>query len=156
MTPRRKRLLFAVAGLAALGLATAFVLNAFKSNMVFFFSPSDVAAGKPPVERTFRLGGMVEKGSLERVGDGLTVQFVVTDFAQSIPVKFTGILPDLFKEGQGVVAQGRLGPDGTFVASEVLAKHDATYMPPEVADALKRAGKPVPMPGAGSLVTDGT
>jgi len=166
MTPRRKRLLFAVAGLAALGLATAFVLNAFKSNMVFFFSPSDVAAGKPPADRAFRLGGMVEKGSVERVGDGLTVQFVVTDFAQSLPVKFTGILPDLFKEGTGVVAQGRLGQDGTFVASEVLAKHDETYMPPEVADALKRAGRSpdggnappggVPMPGAGSLVTDGT
>ena len=158
MTPRKKRLLFALVGLGALGLATTFVLNAFRENLVFFFSPSDVAAGKPPAERAFRLGGMVVEGSVERGGDGLTVRFVVTDFAQSVPVKFTGILPDLFTEGQGVVAQGRLGPDGTFLASEVLAKHDETYMPPEVADALERAGKEPPggMPGSRSLVPDGT
>jgi cytochrome c-type biogenesis protein CcmE len=144
MTPRKKRLLFVVAGLAAVALAAAFVLNAFRSNLVFFFSPSDVAQGKAPEGNAFRLGGMVEKGSVTRESDGLTVHFVVTDFARSIPVTFKGILPDLFKEGQGVVAQGRLGSDGTFMASEVLAKHDEKYMPPEVADALKRAGKPVP------------
>jgi len=142
MTPRKKRLLFVAAGLCAIALAATFVLNAFKSNLVFFFSPSDVAAGKPPHDRAFRLGGMVVKGSVQRGGDsGLTVDFVVTDFARNVPVKFDGILPDLFTEGQGVVAQGKLGPDGTFIATEVLAKHDEKYMPPEVADALKRAGK---------------
>jgi cytochrome c-type biogenesis protein CcmE len=154
MTPRKKRLLFVGAGLCAVALAAAFVLNAFKSNLVFFFSPSDVAAGKPPHDRAFRLGGMVVKGSVRRPGDGLTVNFVVTDFAQNVPVKFTGILPDLFTEGQGVVAQGKLGPDGTFVATEVLAKHDEKYMPPEVADALKRAGKDPN--AAGPPVMDGT
>lgn len=154
MTPRRKRLLFVAAGLCAVALAATFVLNAFKSNLVFFFSPSDVAAGKPPPDRAFRLGGMVVKGSVERPGDGLTVHFVVTDFAKNVPVKFTGILPDLFTEGQGVVAQGKLAPDGTFVATEVLAKHDEKYMPPEVADALKRAGK-APGP-AGAPMADGT
>jgi len=134
--------LFAAAGLCAVALAATFVLNAFKSNMMFFFSPSDVAAGKPPPDRAFRLGGMVVKGSVKRGGDnGLRVDFVVTDFAKNVPVKYDGILPDLFTEGQGVVAQGKLGPDGTFVATEVLAKHDEKYMPPEVADALKRAGK---------------
>jgi cytochrome c-type biogenesis protein CcmE len=144
MTPRKKRLVFIAAGLVAVALAVGFVLNAFKSNLVFFFSPSDVAQGKAPQGHAFRLGGMVEKGSVTRESDGLTVHFIVTDFAQSIPVTFKGILPDLFKEGQGVVAQGKLGADGTFVANDVLAKHDEKYMPPEVADALKRAGKPVP------------
>jgi len=144
MTPRKKRLVFIAAGLVAVALAVGFVLNAFKSNLVFFFSPSDVAQGKAPQDHAFRLGGMVEKGSVTRESDGLTVHFVVTDFAQSIPVTFKGILPDLFKEGQGVVAQGKLGADGTFMANDVLAKHDEKYMPPEVADALKRAGKPVP------------
>jgi cytochrome c-type biogenesis protein CcmE len=144
MTPRKKRLAFVAVGLVAVALAVAFVLNAFKSNLVFFFSPSDVAQGKAPQGHAFRLGGMVEKGSVTRESDGLTVHFVVTDFAQSIPVTFKGILPDLFKEGQGVVAQGKLGTDGTFLANDVLAKHDEKYMPPEVADALKRAGKPVP------------
>ena len=144
MTPRKKRLVFIAAGLVAVALAVGFVLNAFKSNLVFFFSPSDVAQGKAPQGHAFRLGGMVEKGSVTRESDGLTVHFIVTDFAQSIPVTFKGILPDLFKEGQGVVAQGKLGADGTFMANDVLAKHDEKYMPPEVADALKRAGKPVP------------
>jgi len=144
MTPRKKRLAFIGAGLVAVAVAVAFVLNAFNDNLVFFFSPSDVAQGKAPQGHAFRLGGMVEKGSVKRESDGLTVHFVVTDFAQSIPVTFKGILPDLFKEGQGVVAQGMLGTDGTFQAKDVLAKHDEKYMPPEVADALKRAGKPVP------------
>jgi cytochrome c-type biogenesis protein CcmE len=144
MTPRKKRLAFVAVGLAAIALAAAFVLNAMRDNLVFFFSPSDVAEGKAPETRDFRLGGMVQKGTVERGADGLTVSFTVTDFARSVPVKFTGILPDLFAEGQGVVAQGRLGPDGTFLADQVLAKHDETYMPPEVADALKRAGKMPP------------
>jgi len=107
--------------------------------MMFFFSPSDVHAKKAPVERDFRIGGLVEEGSMRRENDGLTVHFMVTDEAKSIPVTFTGILPDLFKEGQGVIAQGRLGPDGSFMADEVLAKHDENYIAPEVADALERA-----------------
>ena len=127
------------AGLAVLAIAAALVLNAFQGNVVFFFSPSQVVAKEAPLEKTFRIGGMVESGSLKRQADGLTVQFVVTDTARSIPVTFTGILPDLFKEGKGVVAQGRLGTDGAFHATEVLAKHDENYMPPEAAHALSKA-----------------
>jgi cytochrome c-type biogenesis protein CcmE len=127
------------AGIALIAVAAALVLNAFQGNVVFFFSPSQVAAKEAPLEKTFRVGGMVEKGSLKRQSDGLTVQFIVTDTAQSIPVTYTGILPDLFKEGKGVVAQGKLGPDGLFHASEVLAKHDENYMPPEAAHALSKA-----------------
>jgi cytochrome c-type biogenesis protein CcmE len=126
-------------GLAALGLACVFVLNAFNSNLVFFFSPSQVAAKEAPIGRSFRIGGMVENGSLKREANGLTVNFVVTDTAKTIPVVFTGILPDLFKEGKGVVAQGKLSSDGVFHADEVLAKHDENYMPPEAAEALKHA-----------------
>jgi cytochrome c-type biogenesis protein CcmE len=136
---RHKRLGFIVAGLAALGIASALVLSAFQSNLVFFFSPSQVAAKEAPVERSFRIGGLVEVGSLKRGSDGLTVNFVVTDTAKAIPVVYRGILPDLFKEGKGVVAQGRLAPDGVFRADEVLAKHDENYMPPEAADALRNA-----------------
>jgi cytochrome c-type biogenesis protein CcmE len=131
--------MFVALGLIALSVATALVLNAFRGNLVFFYSPSDVIANETLMDRTFRLGGMVEDGSLVRESDGLTVRFVVTDMANSIPVTYTGILPDLFREGQGVVAQGRMGPDGLFHADEVLAKHDETYMPPEVAEALERA-----------------
>jgi cytochrome c-type biogenesis protein CcmE len=127
------------AGVALIAVAAGLVLNAFRGNVVFFFSPSEVAEKKAPVETTFRVGGMVEKGSLKRRADGLTVEFVVTDTAQSIPVVYKGILPDLFKEGKGVVAQGRLGPDGAFHASEVLAKHDENYMPPDAAHALSKA-----------------
>jgi len=127
------------AGVALIAIAAALVLNAFQGNVVFFFSPSEVAAKEAPLEKTFRVGGMVEKGSLRRQADGLTVQFIVTDTAKSIPVTYTGILPDLFKEGKGVVAQGKLGPDGLFHASEVLAKHDENYMPPEAAHALSKA-----------------
>jgi cytochrome c-type biogenesis protein CcmE len=127
------------AGVTLIAIAAALVLNAFQGNVVFFFSPSQVAAKEAPLEKTFRIGGMVESGSLKRQADGLTVQFVVTDTARSIPVTFTGILPDLFKEGKGVVAQGRLGPDGAFHATEVLAKHDENYMPPEAAHALSKA-----------------
>jgi len=127
------------AGVALLAGATALVLNAFQSNLVFFFSPSQIAAREAPVDKTFRLGGMVEKGSLKRMADGLTVQFVVTDTAKTIPVQYKGILPDLFREGKGVVAQGRLNAEGVFVAGEVLAKHDENYMPPEAADAIAKA-----------------
>jgi cytochrome c-type biogenesis protein CcmE len=128
-----------VSGLAALGIAATFVLNAFRSNLVFFFSPSQIAAKEAPTERSFRLGGLVEQGSLKRAADGVTVNFIVTDTAKTIPVTYKGILPDLFKEGKGVVAQGRLSTDGVFHADEVLAKHDENYMPPEAAEALKHA-----------------
>jgi cytochrome c-type biogenesis protein CcmE len=143
MKPRHRRLLLVVAGLALLGIAAALVLNAFQSNLVFFFSPSQVAAKEAPVNKTFRLGGLVEQGSLKRLPDGVTVEFMVTDTAKTIPVRYKGILPDLFREGKGVVAQGRLGADGTFHASEVLAKHDENYMPPEAADAIAKAQKGV-------------
>jgi len=137
--PRHKRLVAVVVGLAALGISAALVLNAFRSNLVFFFSPTEIAENKAPLGRTFRLGGLVEKGSLKRAADGLTVSFVVTDTARSIPVRYKGILPDLFKEGKGVVAQGQLGPDGVFSAAEVLAKHDENYMAPEAAEAVQKA-----------------
>jgi len=124
--------------LSGVGVAVALALNAFKDNLVFFFSPSQVAAAEAPQGRAFRLGGLVEQGSIKREGDGLTVHFTVTDMAQKVNVTYKGILPDLFREGQGVVAQGKLSETGTFMASEVLAKHDENYMPPEVADALKK------------------
>jgi cytochrome c-type biogenesis protein CcmE len=139
MKPRTKRALAIVAGVATLGVATTLVLNAFQSNLVFFFSPSQVASNEAPRDRAFRIGGMVEAGSLQRDASGLTVHFVVTDTAKTVPVSYTGMLPDLFQEGKGVVAQGRLGPDGVFVADQVLAKHDENYMPPEAADALAKA-----------------
>ena len=139
MKPRHKRFVYIGLGLLALAGATLLILNAFQSNLVFFFTPTQVANGDVPHGRGFRIGGMVEAGSLTREGDGLTVHFIVTDFAQRVPVTFKGILPDLFKEGKGAVAQGQLGADGTFLASEVLAKHDENYMPPEAADALAKA-----------------
>lgn len=139
MKPRHKRFAFISVGVIALAIAAGLILNAFRGNLVFFFSPSQVASKEAPVGRAFRLGGLVEEGSVKREADGLTVRFVVTDTARSIPVTFSGILPDLFREGQGVVAQGRLGDDGVFYADEVLAKHDETYMPPEVAEALEQA-----------------
>jgi cytochrome c-type biogenesis protein CcmE len=138
MKTRHKRLVIIVAGVAVLGIALTLIFKAFNSNMVFFFSPSDIQAKQAPADRVFRLGGLVEEGSLQREDDGLTVHFKVTDNAYTIPVIYTGILPDLFREGQGVVAQGKLDPNGTFKASEVLAKHDETYMPPEVAEALEK------------------
>ena len=141
MKPRHKRIALIVAGLAILGIAVTLVLSAFNSNLVFFFTPTQVAAHEAPQGRKFRIGGLVEKGSVKRQPDGLTVRFIVTDTARSVPVTFTGILPDLFKEGKGVVAQGKLGADGVFSATEVLAKHDENYMPPEAAAALKSAGK---------------
>ena len=129
------------AGLAALGIAAALVLNAFQSNLVFFFSPSQVMASEAPRGKAFRIGGLVEAGSLKRQADGLTVSFRVTDTAQTITVVYTGILPDLFREGKGVVAQGRLGAGGVFEATEVLAKHDENYMPPDAAHAIEQAQK---------------
>ena len=141
MKPRHKRLALAVAGLAALGGAAALILNAFQSNLVFFYSPTQIAAQEAPQGRMFRVGGLVETGSVQRHSDGITVQFVVTDTANRVPVQYSGILPDLFKEGKGVVAQGELGADGVFRAKEVLAKHDENYMPPEAAEAVERAHK---------------
>ncbi len=139
MKPRHKRFAAIAVGVAALGAAAALVLSALNKNLVFFFTPSQVAANKAPQLRDFRIGGLVVPGSLKRQPDGLTVQFIVTDTAQSIPVTYRGTLPDLFREGKGVVTQGRLGADGAFQASEVLAKHDENYMPPEAADAIKKA-----------------
>ena len=149
MKSRTKRGLAIAVGLAALGVATALVLNAFQSNLVFFFSPTQVAANEAPQGRNFRVGGLVEQGSIRREAGGLTINFVVTDLAKTIPVSYTGLLPDLFKEGKGVVAQGKLGADGVFRADQVLAKHDENYMPPEAADALKKAQ-------AGSMSAGGT
>jgi cytochrome c-type biogenesis protein CcmE len=137
--PRHKRILAIVGGLAALGVATGLVLTAFQENLVFFFTPSQVAANEAPQGRTFRIGGMVETGSVKR--SGVEVRFVVTDTAKSIPVVYSGALPDLFREGKGVVAQGQLGADGVFRAREVLAKHDENYMPPEAAHAVEKAQK---------------
>jgi cytochrome c-type biogenesis protein CcmE len=136
MKPRHKRLAIAAGVLVAVGGIAALVLTAFQSNLVFFYSPSQIAAKEVPDGRTFRLGGMVVDGSVKR--EGVLVNFVVTDTVKTVPVRFEGILPDLFKEGKGVVAQGQV-QDGVFVAREVLAKHDENYMPPEAAEALKRA-----------------
>ena len=146
MKARSKRALAIACGLAALCAASALVLNAFNSNLVFFFSPSQVMANEAPRDRSFRIGGLVEQGSIQRESKGLTTRFVVTDLAKTIPVSYTGLLPDLFKEGKGVVAQGRLGADGIFRADQVLAKHDENYMPPEAAAALKNVQS-----GGGSL-----
>ena len=140
MKPRHRKLLLIALAVAAIGGAAMLVLNAFQSNMVFFFSPSQVADKSAPQGREFRIGGMVQEGSLEKSGSDLNVRFVVTDFAHSVPVTYTGLLPDLFKEGKGVVAQGKLGNDGVFHADQVLAKHDENYMPREVADSLKQQG----------------
>jgi cytochrome c-type biogenesis protein CcmE len=139
MKRRHKRIAFIVAGLAGLGIAAALVLSAFQKNLVFFFSPSQVVAKEAPVNRTFRVGGLVQQGTLKRENDGLTVRFAVTDTAQSIPVVYKGILPDLFKEGRGCVAQGHVGSDGVFYAESVLAKHDENYMPPEAGHAIDAA-----------------
>ena len=143
MKPRHRRFAWIGAGVLTLGVAAFLVLNAFQSNLVFFFTPSQVAANEAPHNRAFRIGGLVEAGSVTRESDALTVRFRVTDTARTIPVVFTGILPDLFREGKGVVAQGKIGSDGIFRASEVLAKHDENYMPPEAAEALKKAGHPI-------------
>jgi cytochrome c-type biogenesis protein CcmE len=139
MKKRHKRITFIIASLAALGLAAWLVLGAFRQNLVFFFSPTQVATKEAPVNKTFRIGGLVENGSLKRENDGLTIRFTVTDTANTIPVVYKGIMPDLFKEGRGCVAQGRIGSDGVFYADQIMAKHDENYMPPEAARALDQA-----------------
>ena len=141
MTRKRRRMVFILTGMALLSAAVALVLVAFEETVTFFYSPSEVEAEAPAQGRAFRLGGLVEEGSVKKLDDGLTVEFRITDLAASVPVSYRGILPDLFREGQGVITEGNLGVDGVFVAQEVLAKHDETYMPREVADALKKAGQ---------------
>jgi|SRR6185369_8949833 cytochrome c-type biogenesis protein CcmE len=139
MKRRHKRIGIIIVGLVGLGVAAYLVASAFRNNLVFFFSPTQVVAKEAPVNRTFRIGGLVENGTVKRDGDGLTVRFTVTDTAASVPVVYKGILPDLFKEGRGCVAQGRIGVDGVFQADEVLAKHDENYMPPEAGQAIDAA-----------------
>lgn len=141
MKPRHKKLAVITAGVTALGFAAVLVLNAFQSNLVFFFSPTQVVAKEAPIGKSFRIGGLVEEGSVQREDGGTTVQFAITDTSEAIQVVYTGILPDLFREGKGVVAQGKIGVNGIFQADEVLAKHDENYMPPEAAHALEEAAK---------------
>ena len=136
---RKKRLYLVALMVIGVGIAVAFALNAFNQNLMFFYSPTEVIGGEAPRDHTFRLGGLVSEGSVQRQADGLTVQFDVTDTLKNVTIQYTGILPDLFREGQGIVAHGRLRDDGIFVADEVLAKHDENYMPPEVADSLQAA-----------------
>jgi len=136
MTPRRKRMVAVAAIVIGVGAATAVALQAFQENIMYFYSPSQITAGEAPTGRSFRLGGLVTSGSLQRTPGSIEISFVVTDNAESIPVRYSGLLPDLFREGQGVIAHGKLGTDGVFVADEVLAKHDENYMPPEVAESL--------------------
>jgi len=139
LKPRHKRALMIVAALVVIGIAALLILNALNSNIALYVTPSEVVAGKAPQGQAFRIGGLVKEGSLKR--DGLTVHFVITDLVKDIPVSYTGILPDLFKEGKGAVIQGNLNPQGEFIASEVLAKHDENYMPPEAKHALEQAQK---------------
>jgi cytochrome c-type biogenesis protein CcmE len=139
MKPRQKRLLLVAIALVGVGIATALATSALRSNLSYFFSPTQVKAGEAPADKTFRVGGLVVAGSMQRKPGDLTVEFIVSDNQTEIPVRYTGILPDLFKEGQGMVGKGKLGPDGIFYATEVLAKHDEEYMPPEVQDTLKQA-----------------
>jgi cytochrome c-type biogenesis protein CcmE len=151
MTPRQRRLTLVLGIVAGVGIAGALALTAFRENVTFFFDPSQIAQGKVAEGEHFRLGGMVEKGSIQREPGSMEVRFIVTDFAHQVPVSYTGVLPDLFREGQGVVANGRLA-NGTFVAEEVLAKHDEKYMPPAVAKSLKgkAPGEPAPEPAGGT------
>jgi cytochrome c-type biogenesis protein CcmE len=156
MTPRQRRMTLVAGILAGVSIAGALALSAFRQNVTFFFDPTQVAGGKVPEGERFRLGGMVTEGSLHRVPGSLEVHFVVTDFSHQVPVVYTGVLPDLFREGAGVVAHGRLRADGTFVADEVLAKHDEKYMPPEVARSLKRrngAPQAAPLPAGVAVAT---
>lgn len=139
MKPRQRRFMFVGVGVLAIIGAALLITQALRANLNYFYSPSEIAAGKAPAERTIRIGGMVRDGSLKRDPNSLNVQFVVTDNKSDMKVRYTGILPDLFKEGSGTVAKGHMSPDGVFVAEEVLAKHDADYMPPEAADAMKAA-----------------
>ena len=138
MTPRRKRLFVVLAILGGVGASVSLAVMASRQNIMFYYDPSQVASGQAPLQKRFRVGGMVVKGSVERKPGDLTVRFVLTDFAHQVPVEYTGVLPDLFREGQGIIAHGTIGPDGAFVADEVLAKHDEKYMPPEVAASLKQ------------------
>lgn len=140
MTPRKKRIAIVCAILAGMGIAAALILTAFEKNLLYFYSPTQVVSGEAPTERSFRIGGLVEADSVERNPDSLLVSFVLTDTKNQIKVTYEGILPDLFREGQGIVANGKLDENNTFVAEEVLAKHDENYMPPEVAQALEEAG----------------
>ena len=152
MKPRHRRFAWIAGAVLLLAVAVGLVLNAFQSNLVFFFSPTDVAENRAPQGRAFRIGGMVVEKSLTRASDGLTVRFAVTDTLKTVPVVYTGILPDLFKEGKGVVAQGKIGPDGVFHATEVLAKHDENYMPPEAAAAIDQAHNRAAMDKAAKTV----
>jgi cytochrome c-type biogenesis protein CcmE len=137
MTPRQKRMATVVAILVGVGIATAFALQAFQKNLLYYYSPSQIEAGEAPASRSFRVGGLVENGSVQREPGSLEVRFTLTDYAHTVGVSYTGVLPDLFREGQGVIARGKLRRDGTFVAEEVLAKHDENYMPPEVKESLQ-------------------
>ncbi len=141
MTRKRRRLYMVLAAMSILAGAAALVLGALQSELTYFYSPTDLAAGSAPAGRSIRLGGLVEEGSVERLDDGVTTSFRVTDLTSSVPVTYRGLLPDLFREGQGVVTEGSLSADGAFVAREVLAKHDENYMPREVTDALKKSGQ---------------
>ncbi len=145
MTPaRKKRLTLILLMVVGVAVGVGFALKALNENIMFFFSPADISAGKAPANKDFRVGGVVVEGSVERPGDGLTVVFDLTDNDSVVKVKYTGILPDLFREGQGIIANGRLNSDGDFVAQEVLAKHDENYMPPEVMEAMKKSGQVMP------------
>ena len=137
MTPRQKRMATVAAILVGVGIATAFALQAFQKNLLYYYSPTQVQAGEAPAARSIRVGGLVENGSVQREPGSLEVRFTLTDFANTLGVSYTGVLPDLFREGQGVIARGKMRDDGMFVAEEVLAKHDENYMPPEVKDSLK-------------------
>jgi cytochrome c-type biogenesis protein CcmE len=137
MTPRQKRMATVAAIIAGVGIATAFALQAFQQNLLYYYSPTQILAGEAPDSRSFRVGGLVQDGSVQRAPGSLEVQFTLTDFANTVGVSYTGVLPDLFREGQGIIARGKLKDDGVFVAEEVLAKHDENYMPPEVKDSLK-------------------
>ncbi len=138
MTARQRRMLLVALMVVGVGTAATLALNAFQDNLLYFYSPSDVTSGKAPADRTFRVGGMVTEGSFHRPTGSMEATFVLTDFAHNVKVRYSGVLPDLFREGQGIVARGKLGSDGSFVAEEVLAKHDENYMPPDVADTLKK------------------
>ena len=140
VTPRRQRMMLVALIVLGVGAAVAFALTAFQENLLYFYTPSDVSAGKAPIDKSFRLGGMVPEGSFKRPPGSMEATFTLTDYANNVTVKFGGVLPDLFREGQGVVARGRLTAEGVFVAEEVLAKHDENYMPPDVADALRKQG----------------
>ncbi len=145
MTPaRKKRLSLILLMVVGVAVGVGFALNALNENIMFFFSPADIKAGKAPANKDFRVGGMVVEGTVKRPGDGLTVEFDLTDNDSVVTVKYTGILPDLFREGQGIIANGKLDADGEFIAQEVLAKHDENYMPPEVMEAMKKSGQPMP------------